>query len=177
MTSVVTSQQKATELLRTQYQVSHGWLEATLGEVTAAQLSYQPPGNATSVAAQYAHIVTSEDFFVNAILRGGVPVMATANTGLSEMPPPDTNWGAWARRVQVDLAAARAYSQTVYAATGEYLSSIVDDDLGRPLDLTNVGLGPQTVGSLLTTLLINANNHCGEISAVKGLQGLKGYPV
>lgn len=175
--SVVTSQQNVTRFMRTQYEMSHGWLEATLGEVASAELSYQPAGVATSIAAQYAHIVTSEDFFINAVLKGGAPVMAAGNTGLSEMPPPDTNWGDWARRVQVDLAAARAYGQTVYAATDAYLSSITDDDLGRAIDLTNMGLGPQTVGSLLNILLINANNHCGEISTVKGLQGLKGYPA
>lgn len=43
--------------------------------------------------------------------------------------------------------------------------------------MTPVGLGQQTLGSSLGNLLVlNAAAHTGEISAVKGLQGLQGYP-
>jgi hypothetical protein len=40
-----------------------------------------------------------------------------------------------------------------------------------------VGLGQQPLGSFLMNLLVlNAAAHTGEIAAVKGLQGLQGYP-
>jgi hypothetical protein len=50
--------------------------------------------------------------------------------------------------------------------------------LARPLDLSTVGLGQQSVLFVLTALLANVSLHCGEISCLKGLQGLQeGYPM
>ena len=56
------------------------------------------------------------------------------------------------------------------------VDSLFRNDLATPVDMTPVGLGQQTIGSFLTTLLIHAGAHTGEISVTKGLQGLQGYP-
>jgi len=39
-----------------------------------------------------------------------------------------------------------------------------------------MGLGQQTVGSLLALFGGHVTMHCGEIATLKGLQGLTGYP-
>jgi hypothetical protein len=65
----------------------------------------------------------------------------------------------------------------VYAATDAYVASLDDEALAKPLDLSMVGLGMQTMGYLLGGLVLNTHLHTGEISAIKGFQGLKGYPI
>jgi hypothetical protein len=97
------------------------------------------------------------------------------------MPGPGQNglpaWNEWARHVEVNLPALQQYAQAVYANTEEYLASLSDDDLDRALDLSALGLGQHTVASLLSTALSNVQWHCGEIACLKGLQGMRGYPV
>jgi hypothetical protein len=159
------------------FQTSHGWLEGTIEPVTPEQAAWAPAGAATPIGAQYAHILFSEDFLIGGAIRGGAPLaMSTwqGRTGVSE-PPPAGEWAEWARRVEVDLPAARQYAQAVYGATEAYLASATEEDLTRGIDLSAFGFGVQTVEYVLNNLHINAAAHCGEISCLKGLQGAKGY--
>lgn len=70
-------------------------------------------------------------------------------TGIGE-PLPMGPWDEWARRVVIDVPAMRAYAQAVYANTDAYLATATMEEW-------NDGAA-----------------HCGETSAVKGLQGLQG---
>lgn len=55
---------------------------------------------------------------------------------------------------------------------------LTDEDLARVLDLTSVGFGQMTVGTLLNRMVLgHIDNMTGEISVLKGLQGAKGYPI
>jgi hypothetical protein len=96
-------------------------------------------------------------------------------TGASEPPPPG-DWGAWGRSVRVDMDQMNAYAQAVYAATDAYLVGISDADLERELDLSSVGYGAMPMGGLLNLMSGHVMMHMGEISCLKGLMGLKGYP-
>ncbi len=172
----------AIEVYRKLLQTAHDALEGTLAGVTAEQAVWDPPGKAFCIAANYAHVVTSEDMGVQRVLRGKDLLAATTwtgRTGLSEMPPLGPGAGdlkAWSRMARVDLPALRKYGAAVYAATDEYLGSLALEGLARPLDLSALGLGQQPVTFILNALVINAAMHCGETSCLKGLQGLKGYP-
>ena len=175
------SQQNAVTLLRSQYQAVHsGWLEPTMQGVTAEQAHWQAPGGrAAPIGAQYAHHIFAIDFLFIGFVRKGTPLAASSfagKTGVSEPYPMEGDWNEWARRVRVDLDALHQYAQAVYAAFDAQLAEISDDDLATPVDMTPVGLGQQTLGSGLTTLLIHGAAHTGEIAVTKGLQGLKGYP-
>jgi hypothetical protein len=138
--------------------------------------------DAFSIAANYAHVVSSEDMGIQQLLRGRA-LLATTNwagrTGVSEMPPlgPRGDLKAWSHRATVDLSALQRYGQAVYAATDEYLASLAPEALSHPVDLRAWGLGVGSVLLVLTVLLGNASMHCGEISCLKGVQGLKGYPI
>ncbi len=174
----MSNSQIATTLLRDQFVRAHEWLEGTLAGVTNAVAAWQPQGHATPIGAQYLHHITAEDFFVNHLLQGGAPLMASSQAGKTGMsvPPPMGDWSSWAREVAVDIDTARQYAQAVYATTDAYLASLHDADLDCALDLSNIGMGTLSLGAFLSTLLMNSNNHCGEIACLKGLQGLQGYP-
>lgn len=177
----------AVSLLGMQFREAHGFLEGTLQGVTSEQAHWTPPGIANPLGATYAHVALTEDGIIGAILKGGTPLFATSwagKVGVSELPPmpgPGGNglpgWNEWARQVQVDMPVLHEYAQAVYANTEAYLASLSTDDLNRPLDLSAAGLGQHTVASLLNTILSNVSWHCGEIACLKGLQGVKGYPV
>jgi hypothetical protein len=169
-------------LLRGAFQGAHGVLEATMNDVTPEHAHWTPPGVANPLGATYAHTVLGEDALLHGMVMGSAPLAATTwagKTGLSELPPrPGTgDYGAWTRSVQIDLPALREFAKAVYAETDECLASLGQEGLEKPLDLSRFGLGQQTVGVFVSGLLLShVNNHCGEISCLKGIQGAKGYP-
>jgi len=156
-----------------------GWNLPCKG-VTPEQAHWQAPdGRAAPVGAQYAHHIIALDFLFLGFVRQGAPLAASTfagKTGFSLPYPMQGDWDEWASKVRIDLDALRQYAQAVYAALDAQLATQNDDDLATPVDMTPVGLGQQTIGSFLTTLLIHAGAHTGEISVTQGLQGLQGYP-
>ena len=168
--------------LREQLTLAHKVLEDTVSGINEEQAHWQPGGQAHSIAANYAHIVVQEDVIVNVLLKGGDPLFATTfagKTGLSDIPPlPSTElvkWQEWGEQLRLDLETVAAYSQAVYNSTEAYLDTVTDDVLLQNIDTGF--LGEMSKFELLNlTVLTNCNWHTGEISAVKGLQGLKGYP-
>ena len=173
----------AVSLIQFLVKEARGFHEGTLKDVTPEQANWQSSGKVMPIAAQYAHVIMSQDMGLHGMLKGSAPLAASSwagKTGLSETPPigPGAPLDEWARRVQIDLPALRQYAEAVCVATDDYLSSLTDDDLDRSLDLSAVGLGQQTVAYVLNAGWIsNPNLHCGEISCLKGLQGAKGYPA
>ena len=168
-------------LLREQLQSAHWLLEETMKDVTPEQAHWSPPSIANPLGATYAHLVMGEDFIINGMLKGSAPLAATSwagKVGVSEPPPQDMAWDQWARRVRIDLAALQQYAQAVYAGSDQYLASLTDDALSRPIDLSAFGLGQQTLAWVLNNGVIgHARDHCGEVSCLKGLQGARGYPL
>ena len=165
-------------LLRAQYKGAHDVLEGTMADVTPDVLAWSPPGLANSVGGNYAHTVTGEDAVLR-MARGETPLMAgewAGKIGLSEPPPMGAEMHDWDKQVQIDLDALRAYAQAVYADTDAYIGSLSDADLDQDLDLSAMGFGTQKLGWLLGIMLSNIQWHTGEISAIKGVQGRKGYP-
>lgn len=171
----------AVYLLREQLRNAHGYLEGTLADVSADEAHCQPGGLANPIAAQYAHVVTSEDGLMNGMFQGGAPLFAAdfaERTGLSAPPPASNsgiaNWHEWANSVQVDMAALHAYAQAVYAASDTYLATLSDADLARVIPSS---LGDLTLAQFISAAIIaNYNMHCGEIAMLKGISGKQGYP-
>jgi hypothetical protein len=179
------TEQKAVSLLRMQTQLASGMLEMMLEGITSEHVHWVPDGVANPIGAQYAHILTGKDGFIHVRIKGEAPLFATTwagKTGLSELPPtpqPDApgmpDWSEWARRVQIDLPAMREYAKAVYASIDEYLATLTDADLERTVDLSRMGMGEAPFSRLLTiVLLADTISHAGEISCLKGVQGMKG---
>jgi len=51
----------AIELYRSLLRSAHGFLEGTLADVTPAQFTWDPPGKAFSIGANYTHVLGAED--------------------------------------------------------------------------------------------------------------------
>jgi hypothetical protein len=172
----------AIELYRHLLRSAHDFLEGTLVDVTPTQFAWDPPGTALSIGANYAHVLGAEDMAIHRLLRGRdllADSLGVGKTGTSEPTPlgPGVDLKGWSQRAKLDLSGMRRYGQAVYAATDDYLRSIRPEELGQPIDLSQFGLGKQTVLFVLTAILANASLHTGEISCLKGQQGAKGYPV
>jgi hypothetical protein len=150
-----------------------------MGELTPDQLHYGPPGRALPAGAAYAHVIFSEDIMVQS-WKGERPLFESGvETGASEPHPnfmaEGTDWGqypAWTQRVRFELPLLKAYAQQVYANTDYWLASLTDADLDRVDEYTQ-----KSMAFLISRGLVgHCDNLAGEISAVKGLQGLQGYP-
>jgi len=154
----------------------HQWLEATVGDVSAEQAHWQPAGVANSIAAVYAHVVVGADFAVNVLLRGGQPLIAGSakRAGMSEIMP-TSDWHAWALRVRIDLMEFRAYAREVCASWYDYLDGLGERDMSRRVDLSAWGMGERTLDQFLLIQVEHFSCHVGEISCLKGMQGLVGF--
>ena len=166
------------EVLQEALQWADQVVEGTMADVTPEQAHWIPPGNAHPVGASYIHAVVAQDTLVNAMIKGGAPLMASTWAGKTGCSAPQfANEAEWARSVKVDLPKFREYAQAVYAASAAYLASATDADLQSTRDLSQVGYGIRTVQWMLNAVVIgHMNNLAGEISALKGAQGAKGYP-
>ncbi len=161
-----------TQNLRAQLKGAHDWLEGTLQGVSDEVANAVPAGKVATIGANYAHVVTYEDFVFNGALKGGAPLMMNGSAGISA-PPPMGGWGEWGRSVKVKFAEQQSYAQKVYASGDAYLASLKDADLAREVDLQFTKM---PLGQLLGLLILNAFVHSGEISCLKGLNGMQGYP-
>lgn len=168
----------AIELLREQIQQAHQLIEATMEGVTNEHAQWTPPGTANPLGATYVHSVASEDAVIHSILQGQPPLYASTwadSNGVSDIQPLSS--AEWAQQVEVDVPTTREYAQAVYSATDAYIESLSVEELGRMVDMSNLGLGELSVGHILSRFVLgHIDNMCGEISCLKGLQGGKGYP-
>ncbi len=168
------------EFLRDQLRQSREFLEGTMSEVDAERAHAVMPGACNPIDATYAHLVTGEDGFVNGLLRGIAPLFAAdwaGKTGISEPPPEQGEWNDWATRVRIDLPAARRYGAAVADTTDAYIDSLSPEDLDDPIDLSSFGFGQQSRGWVLGSgVLAHVLSHWGEICALQGVLGGKGFP-
>ncbi len=172
----------AVTLLLDQLKEAHSNLDKTLDGVTNEIAAYQPEGKANPIAGTYAHVVMSEDFFVHGLLQGKPTLFDTRwkdKTGASEIQPTEweTAYPKWLREVNVDIEQMGKYAKAVYAESEKYLESLTDEDLTKDIDMSMFGMGKRTVASVIHAMLISHMNQIiGEVSVLKGIQGLKGYP-
>ena len=152
------------ELLQYSLDTAFDVLGMVTADLTQEQADWQPPGKASSIAANYSHILTYLDRFLEKIL---IP----CDDSLFHMErPPDTIL----QDVQVEVVDLHKHAGELKKAYHDWLSSLSPADLDIEMK-TNVG--PLNVGQTVELFIVwHINVHCGEISAMKGCQGAKGYP-
>lgn len=174
----------ALELLKNQMKSAHDTFESTVADIQPENLHVIPKGTALPLGSIYAHLILSEDVLVQSLLLKKQPLFASSWTNKTGIDKPMPSWESpewskenteWARSVKIDLPQLREYSKAVYAATDEYLNSVKDEDLNTEIDMGV--MGKFTLANFIAGLLIGHTfSLTGEISVLKGLQGLKGYP-
>jgi len=172
----------ATQVLLSQLKSAHTNLEQTMDGVTSEVAHFMPPGKANPIAGTYAHLVFSEDFFVHSFLKNTQPLMVTTfkdKTGASELQPTDWEvaYPKWLKEVKVDIKQFREYAKAVYTASEEYVASLTDVDLEKDVDMSAFGMGERKAYDFIANIICgHVTSIMGEISVLKGIQGLKGYP-
>lgn len=173
----------ALQLLKNQVKAARETFEGTVEDVSEKQLQKNPGGVALPLGAIYAHLIYSEDTIINSMLQQKEPLYKSAwkeKTGINKpMPPMDANWSdankKWSKTVKINLVELRKYSKAVYLNTDKFLDGLKEKDVDKEIDLGT--WGKQSLSELLTGFIIgHTYSITGEISALKGLQGAKGYP-
>jgi len=163
---------------------AHWLINATLEGVTQELANRPAPGLANPIGIAYAHVVCAEDGVVNGLLQGQQPLAASVYAGKTgvdrPMPMPGMVEGDmedWLHNSHVDLVALQAYSAAVFAATEAFIAGVDEATLGRKIDLSFAGLGQMRFSDVYPLLVVqHCDNFSGEISAMKGVFGMKGYP-
>ena len=179
--------------------------EQMVTDLTQEQADWQPPGKASPIGSLYWHIVAYCDQLVHewgmapfrqiAFKEWLEAKRAKRELGMGQAPlrhsagwqekvvialppgdPEDPYWDLRAVRegLRVDLPALHDYARATAQALQSWVASLTPEDLERPIDTP---IGEFNLGQWLELFIIwHINTHCGEISALKGCQGLKGYP-
>ncbi len=149
-------------------------------DLTQEQADWTPPGLANPIGATYWHTISSLDDLVHRWISGQEALYL--KDGWQErvliVAPPEPGHGedylATMQAMRVDLAGLHQYTQVVAEAVRRWLASLTPEELDREMDTF---VGTLTVGALLERFGVwHVTAHCGEISALKGCLGAKGYP-
>lgn len=166
------------ELLRINLHSAHDAFLGTAADLTQAMLDWVPPGLAHPIGERYAHLAVSEDWLIHGVAQGDKPWFMSSwrerlglghfNVGMSSEQ---------ARAIHVELAPVLEYTRAVFADTEAYLDTLTPADVDRVIDMSAVGYGSVAFPVWLSTYIIgHAHDIMGEISALKGCQGARGYP-
>ena len=152
---------------------AHRLLGIAAQDLSEDIVHWQPQGTANSIASLLAHIVTAEDGGINRLLKGGDSLFNSGCWSRKTGIPQDLA-AIWEKSWRLDQAAFEEYRLAVEASAKTYVESINLADLDREIP---GGRAPRTAASVLRTFAIHhVIGHAGEISTLKGLQGLKGLP-
>jgi len=156
---------------KTDLETAFGLLNTCAGGVDEAQYNWKPAGTANTIAKSHVHTLSSIDFFINGIIKGGElgwPKVAQENG----LPPNPLE--IWRYEGSVPMAPIMEYATGVQKNALEFIASLKDSDLDREIETQF--FGTKSVAWLLQLTGVHSVGHGGDIAAVKGMQGLKGLP-
>jgi len=164
-------------LLRAQMKIIYDMVEGTIADCSQEIANTWREGWTTRpISVVYLHAVCSDDFMVNEVARGGARLyeaqgwqqrLGAMNMIYVEGVPPGS--------VKLDMSVVREYTAAVRTATDDFLLNATEAELSRLVD--NHQGGQISVAEYLASYLgTHMSEHCGEISALKGVLGLKGLP-
>jgi hypothetical protein len=180
-------------------------LEGLVSDLTQEQADWMPPGNANPIGALYWHIIAYVDQYTHEwcmapfkhitfeewlgtrrpgreLGMGQTPLRHSA--GWQEkvviaFPPENPEDPYWEVRnmrkgLRLDLPALHDYARATAQVLLDWVASLTPEDLERTI---STPIGEFNLGQVLESFIVaHINNHSGEISALKGCQGLAGYP-
>jgi uncharacterized damage-inducible protein DinB len=165
------------EFIRSSVVAVNGMVDVAMQDLTDEVVSWQPGGTANTIAQLLAHLVSGQDLLVNdkLLVGGGTPLHDSgwaAKTGIPLERPLIWQREGW----RLNLPAFDEFRREVAASALRVVDAMTEAELDREASWIR---GPERpVAMLWQTIFINHGlGHCGEISAIKGMQGLKGLPI
>ncbi|MGD2178793.1 MAG: DinB family protein [Anaerolineae bacterium] len=193
------------ELVRFSLSLAFEYLDQAVSDVTQEQADWLPAGKANSIGALYWHTIAYVDQLVHdwcmppfkdvSVEEVFEAKRAKRELGMGQVAlrhrdgwqekvvrafppenPEDPYWDVRAARegIQVDLPALHDYAHATVQTLLDWAASLTPEDLERVIPTP---FGDYNQGQWLEFFIIwHINVHCGEIAALKGCQGLTGYP-
>jgi uncharacterized damage-inducible protein DinB len=163
------------EYLRTSVKTVNDMVETAMQDLTDEVVNFHAGGTSNTIAQLLAHMVSGQDLLINDRISGGQSLHESgwaAKTGIPLERPLIWERDGW----KLDLAGFDAYRREIAARVESTFAALTPADLDRDIDWLR---GIRRPLPLMTqTVFINHGmGHCGEISTLKGIQGLKGLPI
>jgi len=167
----------AVKLLQYSLDNAFGILGQVTADLTQEQADWVPPGIANPIGGLYWHTIASVDLAVHdwglgqtSLGQRGwqekVVVSSAAQERGEHLPE--------MRKIRVNLPTLHKYAQAVAETAQGWLASLTPEDLERTVETP---IGELNLAQMVETFIVwHINAHCGEISAMKGCQGARGYP-
>jgi hypothetical protein len=166
------------DVLRQQSKKAWDSLEEVVGDVTADQANWWPPGTANSIGSIYLHVMINADVEISRLIHRHEPLVESkwgGEVGQGSTYDPD-RYDRWVRHAAVDWEVLRNYGRAVHRAVSDSLDALTAEQLDLPVDMIRAGLGIwqgrdlfELHGSRHVLL------HAGEIACLKGMQGGTGW--
>lgn len=156
---------------------AHVWFNGTVADVTSEQANQLPSGSAHPIGALITHILHAEDGMLSMFVIHK-PMLYESEGWAGKLGlPVHLDFPADRAAQRYDPALLAEYGRAVFAQTDAYLAGLTPEALDVEADFTAAGMGKMPLSRFLLTMLLgNTYAHTGEISAMKGLLGAKGYP-
>jgi len=167
----------AITILRAQLTQAHEMVEFAMTDLSQEHLHHMSEGSTIhSIATVYAHLVQSEDALMNTYVREQPMLFEREGWQDKVGVGYELQFSALADAIKSgDIDALRVYAQSVYFESAEYLATLSESDLDRPVTFGSMGDFP--LGIFLGTFVVwQAVQHGGEICALKGCLGGQGLP-
>lgn len=147
------------------------WLDQVVSDLTPEQYAWQPPGSANRIDKLHAHTLSGLDFWMNlmGLSRPMLWPAVSQKTGL-----PSNFIEIWQTDQPINLSDMQAYAKDLRESGLPAVEALDDDALARSLQAPV--FGKRDVGFVIRLAAAQLSIHTGEISATKGLQGLRGLP-
>ncbi len=152
-------------------------LKQVTEDLSQEQTDWTPPGVVNSIGSIYWHVISGVDQVVHGWGMGQETLLQKEGWQekvIVEALEEEKAHPAQMMAVRVDLPTMHEYSQAVARAARDWLAALTPDDLERQI---NTPVGEMSLGQVVEVFVVwHVNAHCGEIAALKGCQGAKGYP-
>ena len=163
------------EYVQRQIAAARRLVDAATKDLTDEQFNWSPPGTVNPIRAIFAHMATSEDFYIQTVLQGKPRLWESGGWGEKIGLSAPVGHGRWEEAIatRLDLGPVREYEAAVRSATEAYVATITPEELDRQVSFMG---GQRPLADVLAMIVVHMLSHAGEIAALKGVQGVKGLP-
>lgn len=151
-------------------------VEDAMTDLTEDQFNWQPPGKVNPISATLIHLFSGEDMFIQELIQGkpqGWELQGWSKKIGIQSPPggPGNGWED-CKNARICIEPVMAYGRAIWADMDAYLAEMSAEELDRQVNFFGRML---PVAELLMIIVVHSACHAGEIAAVKGMQGIKGW--